>query len=191
MFEEISKEIKQITDKNISPTNCENRWRVLERAYKKYVSDNNRTGAARKEFEYADIMHNILGKKKNIHPEVLLSSETAGNIDTVITTSETPADSNIIFNDVTPVTATTSQTTIKKKQPAEKKLYPNKKLKCQLLKQIRRHRQDYYNKRLEQENKKLEEKIKKNKLFEERNEILKDLINMDQVHPSVKDLLNS
>ncbi|KAJ8960689.1 hypothetical protein NQ314_006035 [Rhamnusium bicolor] len=86
MFEEISKEIKIKTEKNITPTNCENRWKVLERAYKKYILNINTTGSARKEFEYADVMHNILGKKKNIHPEILLSSET---VDVIVETPET------------------------------------------------------------------------------------------------------
>ncbi|KAJ8929174.1 hypothetical protein NQ314_018157 [Rhamnusium bicolor] len=51
MFEEISKEIKIKTGKNITPTNCENRWKVLERAYKKYILNINTTGSARKEFD--------------------------------------------------------------------------------------------------------------------------------------------
>ncbi|KAJ8964434.1 hypothetical protein NQ314_004913 [Rhamnusium bicolor] len=64
------------TKTRISGTSCENRWKVLERNYKKYIDNSKLTGRGRKVFEYADITHTILGSKKNIHPVLLLSSNT-------------------------------------------------------------------------------------------------------------------
>ncbi|KAJ8947631.1 hypothetical protein NQ318_002643 [Aromia moschata] len=60
MFEEIAKEMQLLTKSRITATNCENRWKVGEE----------------KTFEYAEIMHSILGGKRNINPVLLLSSET-------------------------------------------------------------------------------------------------------------------
>lgn len=44
--------------------NCENPWSVLVRAYKKYIDNNKKTGRSRKDFEYSDVMLEILGNKK-------------------------------------------------------------------------------------------------------------------------------
>ncbi|KAL1489640.1 hypothetical protein ABEB36_013584 [Hypothenemus hampei] len=67
LFEIISLELHKIHNIDVSPSNVENRWRVLERNYKKFVDNNKKTG-----------------KKKNIHPPLLLSSDT---IDHMIETS--------------------------------------------------------------------------------------------------------
>ncbi|KAL1492229.1 hypothetical protein ABEB36_012711 [Hypothenemus hampei] len=64
LFEKISKELKHQLQLNITPANCENRWKHLERMYKKYIDNNKKTGRGRKSFEYAEIMEDILGKKK-------------------------------------------------------------------------------------------------------------------------------
>ncbi|KAL1492577.1 hypothetical protein ABEB36_010817 [Hypothenemus hampei] len=71
LFEKISKELKYKLKQNITPSNCQNRWKHLERMYKKYVDNNNKIGRGRKSFEYAEVMGEILGKKKNIHPVIL------------------------------------------------------------------------------------------------------------------------
>ncbi|KAJ8966427.1 hypothetical protein NQ314_003525 [Rhamnusium bicolor] len=82
IFEEIAKEMQHTTKTRISGTNCENRWKVLERNYKKYIDNNSKlTGRGRNIFEYTDIMHTILGSKKNIHPVLFLSSDTINTLE--------------------------------------------------------------------------------------------------------------
>lgn len=62
---------------NVTGAQCENRWRVLERNYKKYVDNNKKTGRGRKTFEYAEEFDEIFGRKRNIHPELLLTEDSA------------------------------------------------------------------------------------------------------------------
>lgn len=76
MYEEIAKELRNKTKQNITASNCENRWKHLERTYKKITDNNKKTGRGRKDFEYADIMQEILGKKRSINPVILLASDT-------------------------------------------------------------------------------------------------------------------
>lgn len=172
MFEEISKEMKNETGKNITPSNCENRWRVLERSYKKYILNINKTGSARRDFEYAEVMQKILGQKKNINPEIVLSSET---VDLLVETAQTSEHTEPLLPD-----ATTIPTASKQKHPplkmTSKNLYKNKALKCQLLKDIRSDRQQYYDKRIAQEDTKIAEKIRKNNLLKENNDILINIV---------------
>ncbi|KAL1509937.1 hypothetical protein ABEB36_004601 [Hypothenemus hampei] len=168
MYEEISKEMKRKTGKNITPTNCANRWRVLERAYKKYVADSNKTGAARKQFEYSEIMNNILGKKKNVHPELLLSSTT---IDPM------PISSDIDEGETTPIASSEIKSKSQEVPKKSEKKYQNRTLKSNLLREIREDRRQYYKKRLEQEDQKLQQKVKENKILEEKNQILKEIGN--------------
>ena len=78
MFEEVAKDLKQKTGCLVTDPNCENRWKHLERMYKKYIDNNSKTGRGRKEFEYAEEMHKILGKK-NIAPTLVLASDTVEN----------------------------------------------------------------------------------------------------------------
>lgn len=48
----------------VTPAQCENKWRILERAYKKYIDNQKSTGRARKFFEYAEEMDLIFKGKK-------------------------------------------------------------------------------------------------------------------------------
>ncbi|XP_023311450.1 uncharacterized protein LOC108914340 isoform X2 [Anoplophora glabripennis] len=74
---------------NVTDAQCENRWRVLKRNYKKYVCDNNKkTGRDRKTFEYAEEFDEIFGRKRNIHPELLLTEDSAIEIQTSNAVSE-------------------------------------------------------------------------------------------------------
>lgn len=76
MWEVISVEINKIHSTSFNASHCENRWRVIERNYKKFVDETNKTGRGRKLFEYTVEMEEIFGNKKNINPELLLSNET-------------------------------------------------------------------------------------------------------------------
>nr|CAI5831038.1 unnamed protein product [Callosobruchus analis] len=59
---------------DISGPKCENRFKVLERNYKRVVDNNNRTERARTIFEYQDEFEDMYGKKVNIRPQILLSN---------------------------------------------------------------------------------------------------------------------
>ncbi|KAI4463218.1 myb/sant-like dna-binding domain [Holotrichia oblita] len=80
LWELVAIEINKQFNTNYSAAHCENRWRVQERNYKKFVDNNNSTGRGRKCYEYAEAMENIFGKKKNIYPEILLSANTVSTI---------------------------------------------------------------------------------------------------------------
>nr|CAI5840288.1 unnamed protein product [Callosobruchus analis] len=47
LFEHMALKITRINKSNVTPGNCENRWKVLERAYKKYIDYSNKTGRGR------------------------------------------------------------------------------------------------------------------------------------------------
>lgn len=75
MWEKIANEISEILQKTVTSKNVENRWKVLDRNFKKYVDNKNSTGRGRKFFEFASEMEEACGNKKNIRPEILLANE--------------------------------------------------------------------------------------------------------------------
>ncbi|CAG9840713.1 unnamed protein product [Diabrotica balteata] len=177
LFEVIVSELRKVTEINIiTAAHCENKWRVLERSYKKYVDHNNQTGRGRRDFEYANALEEILGKKKNIVPEILLNTET------------------IDYHQVEPKpscsrTAETSQSEMSSSQV--KQTNKNKTLRASILKETRKDRQEYYKKKLNIEERMLEAKIEKwkeivkaknekNQILREKNELLKILIDQNK-----------
>ncbi|XP_072388524.1 uncharacterized protein [Diabrotica undecimpunctata] len=59
---------------NYSGLNCENRFKVLERNYKKFVDNQNKTGRGRRVFEYFEEMNELYGNKKSVFPKILLTA---------------------------------------------------------------------------------------------------------------------
>lgn len=180
MFEEIAKELRYKTKQNITTSHCENRWKHLERMYKKYIDNNNKTGRGRKDFEYSEIMDEILGKKRNINPVILLSSDTVINAQSGMQQDNTGlGDSNRenITQDIVKPNDTekTKELTPVKRKPVQS-TYKNKRLRADVLKEIKQDRKDFYRKLLEIEEKKLQEKRTKNKILEERNALIKQYI---------------
>ncbi|XP_069704430.1 uncharacterized protein [Periplaneta americana] len=164
---------------SFTPSQCENRWRVLERNYKKIVDNNNtgKTGRIRKQFIYEDEMADVFGKKRNIQPELSLSSNTV--IQEIPTSgarniSDLPIDSGRENSPSTSAEVAESSTPLKKKKTEPRKL---------ILAQMRKDRKEYYNNMLTIEREKLQiqkekliERRYKNKLIEERNEILRQYL---------------
>lgn len=194
MFEEIAKEIQSITKTNISGTNCENRWKVLERNYKKYLDNSKLTGRRRKMFDYADIMHGILGKKRNIHPVLLLSSNTIdvpeGSARDEIMETSMEAEPNTIeqvneqVNSVTEIKQKAVAPEIKRKAKTVtsnvlRKNEKSRTLKSNLLREIRTDRKEYYKKRLEIEEKNHLERKRKNYLLEKHNILFETYLKKD------------
>lgn len=54
----------------VTPKNIENRWKVFDHNYKKYMDNKNATTRGRKKFEFVSQREEACGKKKNITPEV-------------------------------------------------------------------------------------------------------------------------
>ncbi|CAH1154937.1 unnamed protein product [Phaedon cochleariae] len=73
LWEIIAREMSNAFKITISPAECENKFRVLERSYKKVVDNNNKTGRAAKAFEYQTEFDEIFGKKANYRPLLLLT----------------------------------------------------------------------------------------------------------------------
>ncbi|KAJ8913773.1 hypothetical protein NQ315_002679 [Exocentrus adspersus] len=172
MWQRISEKLSEILNTIVTPANCENRWRVLDRNYKKYVDDQKSTGQSRKYFEYAQEMERLFGNKKSIHPPILLNSE---NI-------HVPEPETIQENEEN-MTVEASTSGVTEKEPAKNQnkkipLHVHKsnprKRKVTPLENIRQERHSYHNKRLEIEREKVQELKRRNDLLKERNNILKE-----------------
>lgn len=194
MFEEISKELRYKTKHNITASNCENRWKHLERMYKKIIDNNKTTGRARKDFEYLNEMADILGKKRSINPIILLDSD---RIDPMYETENIPKpladdyEAGFKENNEIPNMENkkgTSETPSRMPTRNVKTPYKNKKLRVDILQDIRNDRREFYKKYLDIEEKKLQEKIKKNKILEEKNKLLKEHIQRQLILPLHEDI---
>ncbi|KAH1013532.1 hypothetical protein HUJ04_002516 [Dendroctonus ponderosae] len=80
MWEVMSKEFQTCHGIAVTASNCQNRWRVLERNYKKYINSKQQTGTGQKFFEFAEQMGNIVGKENDINPTVLLTAASRSKI---------------------------------------------------------------------------------------------------------------
>ncbi|CAG9857380.1 unnamed protein product [Phyllotreta striolata] len=181
MFLKIAEEMRKTTGSNVAAGNCENRWKVLERNYKKFLDNSNQTGRGRKTFEYASHMNDILGKKRNISPLKLLC---ANQIDVLAEVHTQPSQGETI--EVRPNVEVVGPPT-GPSAPSQTPRIKNegKRSKQGMLHNIRCDRREYYQKRLnieekklQLEEKKLEEKVKKNKLLQEQNRLLEERNNL-------------
>ncbi|CAH1998316.1 unnamed protein product [Acanthoscelides obtectus] len=186
LYESIANEINQRTNENVAPSNCENRWKVLERNYKKFCDNNKKTGRGRGFFEYADIMADILVDKKNINPVLLLSSNTVEHLkepeisDTSrVDMLNTPALESPEEQLLTPHSSKETP----RRQHHKTKTYPNKRLKYNILQEIRDDRREFYKQRLDVEKQKIN-------MAEERNILLRRQIGKRKIESSVLKLKN-
>lgn len=171
LWELIAGQLNSTFNINISSSNCENKWRVLERGYKKYCDNKTQTGRGRKCFEFAEEMDKIFQKKRNVHPEILLSSETitpTTEIRQIVAPAVLPSTSSENLGD-----------TIEMNTPKKRRnLLANR---HRLLESIRQDKREYQKARLEIareriqiEKQKLEEMKKRNQLIEERNRLYRE-----------------
>lgn len=65
MWQKIANELKTELKIEVTDVNCQNRWKVVERNYKKYVDNTNSTGRGRKYFEYVEEME-VYWEKRNL-----------------------------------------------------------------------------------------------------------------------------
>lgn len=64
LWELIATQNSSTFNSNFTPSQVENRWRVLKENYKKVIDNNNKTGRGRKSFKYEKEMNEIYGKKE-------------------------------------------------------------------------------------------------------------------------------
>lgn len=74
LWEFVARDISNLYHITVSSNKCENRFKVLERNYKKTIDNNNKSGCGSKTFEFENEMNEIYNKKCNIRPVILLSS---------------------------------------------------------------------------------------------------------------------
>lgn len=201
LWERIAHEMNKKFNVTVTPSNCENRWRVVERNYKKYIDNNNKTGKGRKQFEYADEMDAIFQKRRNVYPELLLSSNTVDRdfdrtqVDSNATIAETqpqnqpgtPNASNNNSSSSNNDSSSSSRPNISDlANVSSSRKEKQKKFRSDILEDIRKDRVKYYQERLklqkEQferkmklEEEKLKERRRKNDLIEQRNELLQQI----------------
>ncbi|KAI4471246.1 myb/sant-like dna-binding domain [Holotrichia oblita] len=72
----IAKELEVALKKPVPANCCENRCKVLDRNYKKFVENKTSTGRGRKYFEFTDEMAELFMGKKSVVPQLLLSTST-------------------------------------------------------------------------------------------------------------------
>ncbi|CAH1100699.1 unnamed protein product [Psylliodes chrysocephalus] len=75
LWDLVARDLSNIHKVTIALSKCENRFKVLDRKYKKFVDKNAKTGRGRTNFEFEKEFEEIYGGKSNVHPQVLLSSE--------------------------------------------------------------------------------------------------------------------
>lgn len=73
LWAKISEEMKR-QGYDYSPSNCENKWKVLDRTFKKFIDNQSQTGRGRKTFLFFEEMHEIYQKKRNLYPPILLTA---------------------------------------------------------------------------------------------------------------------
>lgn len=198
MWEILAVKINEIHRTNFTAGHCENRWRVLERNYKKVVDNNKKTGRGRKNFEYQEQFDEIYVNKRNIHPELLLATDTVQEMPISFEISE---QLDIAQEQSTSIPSTSndrpidnnSEANVTQSRPKRRKTQTNSTLEL-----MRKDRKDYYTEFLKIQRERLEfekekaktrqnkiqemlevekEKAKarqyQNELLSERNEILK------------------
>lgn len=196
MWEVISRYLSEQFQLHYTPTNCENRWRVLERNYKKYIDNNNKTGRGRKHFEFADEMDDIFSKKRNINPEILLSSKDMIKNNTAVesvpstsianeseekdyinTTEQTASTEN--SNKLNMTGTTRSQINSKKRRVIKSRANVLEEIRNDRLiyqSQLLRLQEKRYQEKTDIEKEKLNETRRKNDLFERRNQLLEEIL---------------
>lgn len=146
---------------DVTEENCHNRWRVVERNYKKYIDNQNATGRGRRYFEYIEEMNKIFGTKRNIHPVLVLSNEVnTDNMETETSKNENP---QLEQRSLEP----------KEERMIVKQNVPRKKKKS-VMELMREDRKLYFEQRLQIEKEKLQEAKRRNDLIEQRNNILRE-----------------
>lgn len=153
-------------NQRITPSNCENKWRVLERNYRKYLK--NPESRVKKRFLYAAQMSKLSRSEAGSKP--------------VLEPVPSPAAPSVIIK-LIPEKAASKHDVFEKRRSHRKRM---RKAKLMFRKKQRNLKLNYLQKRIELEERKLEEKVRKNNLFEERNQLLQKLLESGVALPPVQ-----
>jgi hypothetical protein len=166
LWEIIAIELNGILKASFTASHCENKWRVLDRGYKKYCDNKNKTGRGRKYFEFAEEMDRVFQKKRNVHPEVLLATDTLApveEVEAILSTSISAQSSSLPPKDCEPTPSTSRKHKVKSTI-----LNRNK-----IIEEMRQDRNEYYKARVKIEQEKLEIEKQKVQEMKTRNELIK------------------
>lgn len=193
MWEQIAKILREKHNGNFTGVQCENRWKVMERNYKKTKDNNKKTGRAPKFFEYEAHLDEIYIKKKNIVPVVLLSSGDAikpskSESSTSIKDCQNEKENQILnetsranenfdhdYGKIKQNISSNSNTTQKKRRNAK----PN------VLESLRQDLRDYHKEKIKIDKQKLEQTIRRNNAIEERNRLIQRFLDANGSVPSI------
>ncbi|XP_044766293.1 uncharacterized protein LOC123322411 [Coccinella septempunctata] len=186
LWELVGQEMSNHFKITISGSKCENRFKVLERCYKKVVDNNNATGRGRsRPFEFENEMDDIFHKKRNMRPIVLLSSESiftepppqSGELDSVPCLS-IEEDREVVIDQPStsqPTVPQSAETSRNKRVPSCSYQKRN-----DILVELKNDLKSFYSRREQREEekleiarKKIEQKVLKNQLLSEYIELLK------------------
>ena len=175
----------ELGDFNVSPSQCENRWRVLERNYKKYTDNTNKTGRMRRFFEFYEEMDAIYNKRKSIPPEMIVTTETIyipSIKEEVVVDDARDMDmdnSNIGEPSIEESSIMHEKTELRNPLKRNRTIETNRN---RILENMRNDKKTYYQQmvriqqnRLDVEKEKLIEVKRRNQLLHERNSILKQI----------------
>lgn len=164
LFQLISRTFKEKYKLNVSPTHCENRMKVLDRSYTKFLKDRNDSSKKKRYFEYLKEMEEISRSK-------FKRSCTVSKLTTVIPVNSNSSSNN---SNITSPSSGNEPTVV----PTGKSENSWSRKKCEMklkaLSELREMKKIYYTKKLMIENAKLEEMKRRNRLTQERNELIRD-----------------
>ncbi|XP_077539617.1 uncharacterized protein LOC144174460 [Haemaphysalis longicornis] len=89
MWQRMAEQLSAEFSTEVTALQVQNKWKSLERAYKKTKANNGSSGAARVVCEYEDELSDVLEKEHHINPTVVLRPGT-----TIEKTSSQPQDSD-------------------------------------------------------------------------------------------------
>lgn len=163
----------------LNESQVNNKFQTLVRSYKAVVDNNKKTGRGRKHFEFEEQMDNIFQKSKRINPEILLT-ETEVIRSTPTACNDTPALQRSVHEmnkDEFEIKA--SGPIDDERKTAVKMATRNLKRKgtrTDVLEDIRKDKQKFYENYIHIQNSKLAEQRRRNDLIEEKNKLLKEYL---------------
>lgn len=175
LYKIIADKIAERINRPLLPRHVENRWKVLERNYRKYIDNKNATGRGRIKFEFAEYMDAIYEKKKNLNPVLLLSTESVDNRlltnikENVLPTETLDGSDPELLTASTTLPSTTNFETNRRRKMSKRKT---------VLERIREDRLHYQNKRLKILENNSEQMLsiqkERNRILNEKNSILRE-----------------
>ncbi|KAF6215837.1 hypothetical protein GE061_000172 [Apolygus lucorum] len=193
MFTLIASKLNKTFKTNLSGDQVNNKWKSLERSYKKKKDNDRSTGRGAKYFEYEAELDEVFCKSKKIYPDLLLSENevitseaslpipakpSAATVATshppsvIVDVAEDEHEDDVIgdldFEDENRRRETPSTSTPKLNRKSKK----STKSRNDILLMMREDRQKYYDKKLQLLKERNEERMKRNELTKESNALL-------------------